>query len=84
LPAGIRVSVRGVPAIPKHRRNLGQKIRFYRRLTGFTQEKLAEKAALAPTYISDVERGRENISVDAVDRIAKALGVAIEDLFRGV
>ena len=49
-----------------------------------TQEKLAEKAELAPTYISDVERGRENISVDAVARIAKALRVGLEDLFQGI
>ena len=46
-------------------------------------EKLAEKAELAPTYVSDIERGRENISVDALARIAKALHVAIRDLFRG-
>jgi len=67
---------------PKHRRLLGQKIRLYRRLSSFTQEKLAEKAQLAPTYISDVERGRENISVDALQRIAHALGIGLEDLFR--
>jgi transcriptional regulator with XRE-family HTH domain len=47
-----------------------------------TQEKLSEKAELAPTYISDVERGRENISVDTLARIAKALGIELEDLFR--
>ncbi|HEX5221049.1 MAG TPA: helix-turn-helix transcriptional regulator [Verrucomicrobiae bacterium] len=45
-----------------------------------TQEKLAEKAELAPTYISDVERGRENISVDALQRIATSLGVELRDL----
>jgi len=72
-----------VPSVPKHRRLLGQKIRLYRKLSGLTQEKLAEKAELAPTYISDVERGRENISVDALQRTAKALGVSLADLFRG-
>jgi len=41
-------------------------------LNPFTQEKLAEKAGLVPSFISDVERGRENISVDAVQRLAKA------------
>ena len=60
---------------------LGKKVRLYRRLNRLTQEKLAEKAELAPSYISDVERGCVNISVDAVQRIAKAFGVALRDLF---
>ena len=68
---------------PKHRRVLGQNIRLYRKLCRLTQERLAEKAELAPSYLSDVERGRENISVDALRRIAKALNVPLEDLFRG-
>ena len=67
-------------AIPRHRQILGQRIRLYRKLSRMTQEKLAEKAELVPTYISDVERGRENISIDALQRIAKALGVQLKDL----
>lgn len=59
-------------------------MRLYRKLSALTQERLAEKAELAPTYISDVERGRENISVDALARISKALEVTLADLFRGV
>ena len=60
---------------------LGKRIRFYRKLNSLTQEKLAEKSELAPSYLSDVERGRENISLDAIQRIAKALGVRLRDLF---
>jgi transcriptional regulator with XRE-family HTH domain len=70
--------------VPKHRRALGQKVRLYRKLCRLTQERLAEKAELVPSYISDVERGRENISVDALRRIAKSLNVGLEDLFRGI
>jgi transcriptional regulator with XRE-family HTH domain len=73
-----------VSSVPRHRRLLGAKIRLYRKLCGFSQEKLAEKAQLAPTYLSDVERGRENISVDALMRIAGALDVSIADFFQGV
>jgi transcriptional regulator with XRE-family HTH domain len=79
----IPVSVCGVSAVRKHRLILGARVRIYRKLSRLTQEKLAEKAGLAPTYISDVERGRENISVDALARIAKALGVGLADLFEG-
>ena len=70
-----------MPAVPSHRRILGERIRLYRKLSQMTQETLAEKAQLAPSYLSDVERGRENISVDALARIACSLGVELRDLF---
>ncbi len=66
---------------PLHRKTLGERIRFFRKERRLTQEKLAEKAELAPSYISDVERGCVNISVDALQRIAKTLGVLLRDLF---
>ena len=72
-----------MPTGPRHRQLLGKRVRLYRKLNRFTQEKLAEKAELAPSYISDVERGRVNISVDALHRIAKAMDVGIRDLFEG-
>jgi DNA-binding XRE family transcriptional regulator len=72
------------PTNPPKGPNVGQKIRFYRRLNKLTEEKLAEKAELAPTYLSDVERGFVNISLDALARIAKALGIHISDLVNGV
>ena len=47
---------------------------------GLTQEKLAERAGLHPTYISMVERGVRNPTLDAAVRIAKALKVALPRL----
>lgn len=58
-------------------------MRAYRRQLGLSQEKLAEKAELHPTYISDVERGKETISVDALHRIAMALKISLSELFHG-
>jgi transcriptional regulator with XRE-family HTH domain len=72
-----------VPSVAKHRRALGEKVKFYRKLAGLTQEKLAEKADLAPSYVSDVERGRENVSTDTLARITKALRIKFQDLFKG-
>lgn len=68
-------------SLPKHRIKLGELVRHYRRQAGFSQEKLAEKAELSTVFISNVERGVENISVDALARIAKSLGVVLRDLF---
>jgi transcriptional regulator with XRE-family HTH domain len=39
-----------------------------------TQERLAEKADLTPKYFGEVERGLVNVSVDALARIARAVG----------
>lgn len=49
-----------------------------------SQEKLAEKADLNTTYVSAVERGEENISVDALVRISCALKVSLTELIRDV
>lgn len=50
----------------------------------WSQEKLAEKADLHRNYVGDIERGEENVSVDALRRIATALKVRLSDLVQGV
>jgi transcriptional regulator with XRE-family HTH domain len=59
-------------------------VRSHRKRAGLSQEKLAEKADLSAVFISNVERGTENISVDALARIARALGVRLRDLVADV
>jgi transcriptional regulator with XRE-family HTH domain len=49
---------------------------------GLTQESLAEKADLHPNYIGMIERQQRNISVVALEEIAKALKVPLTDLLR--
>jgi len=73
-----------VASTPQHRRILGQNIRKERKRVGLSQEKLAEKADLHPVYVGDVERGEEIVSIDSLARIAKALKVALHDLFSGI
>jgi transcriptional regulator with XRE-family HTH domain len=50
-------------------------VRQLREANGLSQEQLAAEAGLHRTYISLVERGRRNITVDALSQIAEALGV---------
>ncbi len=45
-----------------------------------SQENLAERADLHPVYLGEVERGREAVSVRALVRISKALGIRLRDL----
>jgi len=62
----------------------GQNVRKQRADKGLSQEALAEKADLDPTYISGIERGVRNPSVLSIVRIAKALGTDSGSLFQGV
>jgi len=48
--------------------------------TGLSQEELAYRAKLHRTYISSVERGKRNVSIENIYAIAKALGVDATDL----
>ena len=70
--------------IHKYRKILGENIRTHRRNLKWSQETLAEKSDLHHNYIGDIERGEENVSVDALRRIAVALGVQLADLVRDV
>jgi transcriptional regulator with XRE-family HTH domain len=68
----------------KHRRIIGEAIRFQRKKAGLTQEKLAEAVRLNFKYIGEVERGEKIISIEALLRIAKTLKVSIREFFRGL
>jgi len=63
---------------------LGQNVRQSREAKELTQEKLAEKAGLDPTYISGIERGLRNPGIKNVARLARALGLTTAELCRGV
>lgn len=62
------------------RKKLGEKIRRLRKKLGMSQEELGYDAKLHRTYIGSIERGEQNISVDNIHKIAKALKVSPRDL----
>lgn len=69
-----------MPSKSKHLKILGDTIRQSREQKGLSQEKLAERAELHPVYIGKIERGEQWISLHALLRVAKALGVKVRDL----
>ncbi len=66
----------------KSRDALARNIRKLRGELGLSQEELADKAGLDRTYISALERCRYAATVDTLDKLANALGVAAADLLR--
>ena len=62
----------------------GKNVRRLRDASGFTQERLADKADLDPTYISGIERGLRNPTLLIIVRLAKALGVPLCELCENV
>lgn len=61
---------------------LGRAIRLRREETGLTQEALADAADLDATSIRGLERGTSNPTWDVVDRVSRALGLALHELAR--
>lgn len=54
---------------------LAKNIRELRLLKQLSQEELADICGLHRTYISDIERGNRNVSIDNIEKIAKGLDV---------
>jgi len=61
---------------------LGRKIRETRVKEGYSQEELASRCGLHRTYISDIERGERNVSVENIEKIAKALKTEANELLK--
>ena len=59
---------------------LGKRIKNLRRKKGLSQEKLAAEAGLHRAYMWEVEKGR-NISIKTAYKIARALGIDLQELF---
>lgn len=62
---------------------VGLRIRQLRRNKGLSLEELAHLAGVHPNYLSEAECGKKNFSLATIEKIAKALGAAISDLFSG-
>lgn len=64
-------------------KRFGDKVRRLRLRKGITsQMELALKTGLDRTYIGGIERGERNVALRNIEKLAKALGVSIEELFR--
>lgn len=60
---------------------LGKRIKEIREKKKITQEALASRSGVERTFISHIERGGRNISLETIEKVAAGLGVSIADLF---
>ena len=59
----------------------GPAVRHHRELLRLSQEELAERAGLDRTYVSGIERGRRNPTLEVQQRLADGLGVDLDVIF---
>lgn len=67
---GIKIRSQREVKIPAERMKLAQEIKDIRAELGYTQRDMAKKLGVIQQYISKIENGRENFSVDTLKRIA--------------
>lgn len=63
---------------------LAKKIRKLRNEREWSQEELADRANLHRTYISHLENGKRQISVETLCKIAKGFGITSSELMKGI
>lgn len=71
---GIKIRKPQETEISEERMKLAQQLKSIRKKLGYTQEELARKMGVIQQYISKIESGNENVSVDTLKRIADVLG----------
>lgn len=62
-------------------RKFGQRVRYLRKEKGLTQEQLSFEIDADNSYIANIENAHRDIPLSRVNKIAKALGVTLKDLF---
>ena len=72
---------RARPIHPATDLDLGPRLRALRRSNHLTLRELAARAAITESFLSQVERGVASPSIATVQRIARALGLSIAELF---
>ena len=66
------------------RARFGERLRSLRKRRGWTQVELADYLGLRRTYVSDLERGKRNVSLLTMEIIARGFGLSVSQLVRRI
>ena len=66
------------------RARFGGRLRQLRKKKGLTQVELADYLGLRRTYISDLERGKRNVSLLTLEIIARGFGLSVSELLKKI
>lgn len=69
---------------PSLQQSFGQSVRALRQAHGLTQVEFSEKCGFYQTYLSRIENGQANPTLNAMEVIAVALGLTVFELFERV
>ena len=61
-------------------KRFGERVRELRKKQNISQEELSFRAGLHTNYVSDVECGRRNVSLRAIEQFAEGLGISLKEL----
>lgn len=62
-------------------RKFGERVALLRKSLSLTQDELAFKVNISPSYLSTIERGMTDTTISTAKRIAKALDISLSELF---
>ena len=60
---------------------IGERIAKLRKAKELSQQEFSYEAEIERSYLTHVEKGRKNISIETLMKITKALGISLKDFF---
>ena len=64
--------------------DVGDRINILRKQQGLTREKLAEMSDISVQFLADIEKGRKNMTVTTLRKVANALLVSTDYIVNGI
>lgn len=65
-------------------KRFGDRLRKLRKVKGWSQEDFAYECGLDRSYVGGLERGERNVALRNIEKLAKALGISISELTKGL
>ena len=65
----------------KIEQKFGMRIRELREMENISQEELAFRCDISKNYLSDIERGTRNVSLQVIEKIAEGFNISESELF---